>query len=329
MTRDSDRFETLVHRIHELLEGDGTIVTWNDKVVDPDTDGRRQVDVTIRRGQSLTHVECRKHREPQDVQWIEELIGRRASLQADAMIAVSNSGFTAPAVSKAQKHGIITRSLVDLTPEEILSWGRSTEVMLYYFRFNTPRAVVLIDGLPTSEVDAAEVSRILDNLPMMRALFNAASTKAGEVLKIYEPFEGLVANVGLTLEHTGGDQVGGRSLVAIEFSAAVTLHRVELSLPSVRAYRSPADANDHAIVEAFDLGETSVVHRSEDVSCIIDLTPLDLPPFSLFKMAAFKTDEERNYASLEFVGVERMLKTGGPMPVSIHCRLSEGGGAES
>lgn len=95
----------------------------------------------------------------------------------------------------------------------------------------------------------------------------------------------------------------------------------------MRAYRSPVDASDHAIVEAFDLGETSVVHNRDDVSCIIDLTPLDLPPFSLFKMAVFKTDEERNYARLEFVGVDRMLKTGGPMSVSIQC-LS-GGDAET
>jgi hypothetical protein len=38
-------------------------------------------------------VECRQHQSPQDVQWIEELIGRRVSLPADSAIAVSSSGF--------------------------------------------------------------------------------------------------------------------------------------------------------------------------------------------------------------------------------------------
>lgn len=97
--RASDTFEQRIHRIHELLEGSNAIVTWDDKVPDPENPKRpRQIDVTIKRGRHVTLIECRIHHKRQDVKWIEELIGRRASLHAHSVIAVSASGFTAGAI---------------------------------------------------------------------------------------------------------------------------------------------------------------------------------------------------------------------------------------
>ena len=42
----------------------------------------------------------------QDVKWIEELIGRKQSLRADSVIAVSSAGFTDGAILKAKAFGI-------------------------------------------------------------------------------------------------------------------------------------------------------------------------------------------------------------------------------
>jgi len=110
--RASEVFEQKIHRIHAMLEGSGADVTWNDHIPDPDNPTqKRQIDITIRRGKHLTLVECRLHQSPQDVNWIEELMGRRQSLIADAVIAVSSSGFTAGALSKAQRYGVIARDL--------------------------------------------------------------------------------------------------------------------------------------------------------------------------------------------------------------------------
>ena len=72
----------------------------------------------IKRAGLLTLVECRRHKSRQDVQWIEELIGRRTSLDAHAVIGVSSSGFTAGALAKASKHGIILRDLDKLTDQK-------------------------------------------------------------------------------------------------------------------------------------------------------------------------------------------------------------------
>ena len=61
--KESHLFEQRIHRIHELLEQSGAEVTWNDRVADPDNPKQaRQIDVTIRRGQHLTLIECRLHK---------------------------------------------------------------------------------------------------------------------------------------------------------------------------------------------------------------------------------------------------------------------------
>jgi len=133
MTQESDRFERQIHRIHELVEGPDTTVRWNDRIPDPDNPQQaRQIDVTIKKDGSLTLVECRFREAVQNVNWIEELIGRRKSLQADAVIAVSVSGFTEGAVIKAKKFGIVLRDVASLTEEEISKWGNKTEISLDY-----------------------------------------------------------------------------------------------------------------------------------------------------------------------------------------------------
>lgn len=101
MSKESDDFEIMVTRIHEILEDVGAIVEWNDKIPDPDNPNRaRQIDVTVRKGDIFNIIECRLHKSKQNVKWIEELIGRRISLEADSVVAVSSSGFTSGAIKK-------------------------------------------------------------------------------------------------------------------------------------------------------------------------------------------------------------------------------------
>jgi hypothetical protein len=63
----SDEFEQRIERIHRLLESEGA-VKWNERISDPDNPEQlRQIDVTIRRDDKLTMVQCRIHSAPQDV----------------------------------------------------------------------------------------------------------------------------------------------------------------------------------------------------------------------------------------------------------------------
>lgn len=125
--------EQLAVRIHKLIEPTGAEVMWNERIPDPDTGSGRQIDGIIKRDGKIIHIECRDHESPQDVGWIEDLIGRRDSLRADGIIAVSMSGFREPAIVKARAKGIITRTLSEMTNAEIQSWGRTTELSTIYF----------------------------------------------------------------------------------------------------------------------------------------------------------------------------------------------------
>jgi len=135
--KPSSAFEQQVRRIYELIIESGADVTWNDHIGDPDNPPRtRQIDVTLRRSGALTLVECRMHKAPQDVQWIECLIARRISLGAQSVIAVSSSGFTSGALAKARQYGIITRDLRRLTDKEVESWGQRIELMVFYYQYS-------------------------------------------------------------------------------------------------------------------------------------------------------------------------------------------------
>jgi hypothetical protein len=80
----------------------------------------REVDVSIRAevGSSsiLVIAECRDRSDPQDVTWIEQIVGKKLDVGADKAVAVSRHGFTAGAVAAAAANGIVLRTVenVDL-----------------------------------------------------------------------------------------------------------------------------------------------------------------------------------------------------------------------
>ena len=130
----ASEFEKQISRIYKLLVNNYAEVTWNDKLPDPDNPKQpRQIDITIKNGSKITHVECRSHKNPQNTKWIEELIGRKISLEADTMIAVSDSGFTKGAILKAKKYGIFLRNLSEITIDEVSIWGRITAISIHYY----------------------------------------------------------------------------------------------------------------------------------------------------------------------------------------------------
>ncbi|MEQ9437759.1 MAG: restriction endonuclease [Cyclobacteriaceae bacterium] len=143
----SEEFEKQITRIHNIIKPSDAIVTWNDHVIDPDyPKGRkRQVDITIKQENSITHIECRTHSKPQDVKWIEELIGRKISLNADIIIGVSASGFTSRAKKKAEKQNVILRELEELTDKEISQWGQQTKISIKYMIYEDIKFSVFFD----------------------------------------------------------------------------------------------------------------------------------------------------------------------------------------
>lgn len=116
-------FEQQVSRIVKILHGHGAEVTCDKRIPDPDNPSQlRQIDIEVIRDSKTIHIECRHHQAPQDVKWIEELMGRKESLGADCIIGVSSSGYTKGAERKATAKGIVLRDLCDIGDSDVFFW---------------------------------------------------------------------------------------------------------------------------------------------------------------------------------------------------------------
>lgn len=318
MNSASEAFEQEIHRIYELLLNSGAEVTWNDHIPDPDNlRQQRQIDVTIRRDGELTLVECRKHKSPQDVQWIEELIGRRMSLGAAAVIAVSSSGFTRGALSKAKAHGIIPRDLQQLTGAEIRSWGRSVALTLYFYQYFDLEVSLLFKRESIRKLDAELARSELKSHPVWQSLFNAAAYKLQELNLVAEEQAGQTAKFAIRLQ-LDGFNLCGESVVEVDFRGNARLVSKNVDPRAVFRYGEAGknSAEREATVEAFRLGQTSVIHDGTRISMLLDISQVEMPPFCQFRFFRV-SGGEMDYEAIELDGVEKVWVRGGRMRINI------------
>jgi hypothetical protein len=306
MTTESAEFERRIERIHRVLEEQGVVVTWNDRVPDPDNPTQpRQIDISIRRDDALMHVECRLHKNPQDVKWIEELIGRRASLRASAIIAVSASGFTEGAQAKARQFGIILRNFNTLTPEEIRDWGKKRKMTVIFYRF-------------TEAVITVQLPLVLPQPPRMinpegkpfswRPLFEQAM----EQLEERRTFQfGATAAVPIFFPDIKAQCLfNGMKASRISFSADAQRYTRDVWTISAVGYADPLDANARkALVGAFDMGKTEIVEASDIVSVIIDLSRVKIPKLCLLKAVLLDMGREVQMREMRVIGATDALRS--------------------
>ncbi len=156
--RSSKDLERLVARLERLLAPTDAVSTSPDYLPDKITDGKREVDVSIksRIGSSpiLMTLECRERARAEDVTWIEQLAAKRNSVGVDKAVAVSSFSFSEPAITKATFHGIEIRRLEDITHVDTLvvhqleTTKGSTKPHSHGFHLGQ----MLIDGNPTTRV---------------------------------------------------------------------------------------------------------------------------------------------------------------------------------
>jgi hypothetical protein len=313
--RDSDLFEQRIQRIHELLDGSGADVTWNDRVPDPDNPKQqRQIDVTVRRGDHLTLIECRIRKGRQDVKWIEELIGRRASLHAHSVIAVSASGFTSGAIRKARQHQIAVRDLRTLTDADIARWGQSIDLSIIYYEYSNLSLTLWIDGDVPTEAEAVKSELAVH--PLWTTAFNQAATHLTDNQMITDARINTDVEFGVLCEPDGLLLLSRRvRFMAIQGRARAVLSR--LSCPRVEAYGEPGLRAD-AIVQRFNLGETSIVHDGDRAGVVVDISAIQLPPLCQFRFVKTEgAERDGTIESFELIGVERLNVTPGPIKLGI------------
>lgn len=118
---DGRTLQDLVAAIERILAPTG--FTVRSPVVERDSSGLpiAELDVLIegtdaQRRKVRWLLECRDRPSmgPQGVEWIEQLVGRRGRLQLDLIVAVSTTGFTAPARGFAAEADVVLRTVTEL-----------------------------------------------------------------------------------------------------------------------------------------------------------------------------------------------------------------------
>jgi hypothetical protein len=127
MARQGRATELIVEELEKYtLSNDNCTVLSPDRIIDVITKTKREVDVSIRfdmgTHEFLTIIECRDRKYIQDVTWIEQIQTKTQNLNANKVIAVSTSDFTAPAKKKAKHYGIVLRTLTDFEAADAISW---------------------------------------------------------------------------------------------------------------------------------------------------------------------------------------------------------------
>ena len=315
----SEAFEQFVHRIHELVEQPGTEVTWDDRVPDPDNPTQlRQIDISIKRDGRLTLVECRLHQARQDVKWIEELIGRRASLNADGLIAVSDSGFTEGAIKKARRFGVVLRDLQSLTPGEVAEWGQSHRVLLYSYSYTNVELTLTLEHSVLDELQMEALAASFRASPAVSEIFNAVADQVDERNLLPKQVFGRPEAFEYTLQRA--DFILGEMLVSkVRIAGKVSLVEREIDCPTVRAYGPPeaAGMSRDVLVERFLLGETGVFHHGPAVSFVVDVSSIQMPPLSQLRFVRLKSEVETEMDSFEVVGVERFRVSPGTVSLTL------------
>lgn len=320
MTKESEEFEQRIHRVLGLIEGSGAEVTWDARIPDPDNPSQqRQIDISIKRDGFLTLSECRQHKERQDVKWIEELYGRKVSLNAANVIAVSSSGFTHGAILKARRLGVALRDLKDLTPEEVANWGCTIEMKVYYYQYDRLKLVLCFREAHARALDNQKVAEELKTYPGRQSMFNASleqfdkeSMALEERLKKRYTFE-----IKMKLEDF---HLSGQPVELVEFSGESQLKEMEMRLPVALAYGAPQEgpASRDTLLQKMPDSETGfILHGSDRLATVIDLSKLQLPPNAQFRYARMTASQEVEHDSFELIGTDKLYATGGPMTVDI------------
>jgi hypothetical protein len=321
MSEKSDEFERMITRIHELLEGQEADVKWDEKIPDPDNPKQlRQIDVLIRKGNLLNLVECRIHKEKQDVKWIEEFIGRRISLNADAVIAVSANGFTSGAIKKAARYGVILNDLLSLSKEEIESWTRAIEVSIFFYRFDEFEISIFFDLKNISDLDHEIIAKELKNYHGLRTIFNAPLEIIDSQKLIVKENRNKKVNFGVTFK-IDGFLLQGKEVKEIEVKGTAALEKIDLNVPMTLAYGMPrSNAEDRNVyIQKFDLGQTDIVHHNGNIFISLDLSKLEVPPFWQFRFMEGIGQNENNLEQFEIIEPEKMYMKVGKCKVHLRA----------
>lgn len=266
-------FEELTSRIIEQLAQSGAKVVLNDRIPDPDNPKRlRQIDITISRNNLKTHIECRNHKAPQDAKWIEELIGRKISLNASAMMAVSSSGFTAGAILKAERFGVFLHDLTKFSSDQVATWGNHSIVEFGYFGLHPLQIQLIIPSFCQSDLNAI-ANELQGRQDYVDAILNPLKYRFNENYKEFNhPYSfNITAQAhNVTLQ--------GKPVQGARIRGTVYFFKRQLLLPTVMEFRQASHNRETmAHVESAGFAKTQIIKAGTKALIQIDMSNAPKP----------------------------------------------------
>lgn len=300
MTAQSDAFEELNTRIEKLRQVAGVDVQHDAKVPDPDDPNEeRQIDILIQNNGRRTGVECRDRAGSQSVMWVEELIGRKQSLQLDAIIGVAVSGFSKLAQTKAKRYGIALYDYRTLTDTEIASWAGAAHVEAVFVQFDP---LCIVAGVPAS----AE-----QQLPQHVTLQFKKTDGYAAIINLVR--DDVVAHQGIQrfrpIDPNGFD-IDGIPVRILQVGYAGRLVTVAANCTSVQVVGDPATPAPirEVSVQQFDHTVEQVIRSQSDVHMVIDVSGLHPPPDAILHEIRIEFSTPVNVKEYELVG-DRTIRT--------------------
>ena len=100
-----------------------------------------------------------------------------------------------------------------------------------------------------------------------------------------------------------------RKVQGIETKGAFVLEEIKLTVPEYIAYGDPEDEGRlrDIYIQKYNLGDTRVIHRGEDISVSIDLSKMDIPPYWQFRYIEMDGGGVHNHECLELVCPEKVI----------------------
>lgn len=285
--------ERIVALLEKALLPDGAEVKSPVFLADKITGELREVDIAIRFKLGaipiLVIIECRDRRAKADVLWIEQVAQKRQDLNAAKAIAVSTSGFSAPAYRKAEHHGIETRILARLTEADVDDWFAAGDLRLFDRRSEVKRVSVALDSRSVTgefEIDPVTAQK-LANLKLHDPLFNLKKTgesistlipwsHARNMPGVYDgvPQDGTRVQRIIELEYPDPSEryilrvaEGSAEVVAFRFYAELWIDERSIPVQQVLGYGSPQGDLVKGVQYEVPTGATTVlvtVHRRTD-----------------------------------------------------------------
>lgn len=269
----SKEFETLTSRIIEHLVESGAKVILNDRIPDPDNPKQlRQIDITLSRNCLKTHIECRNHKAPQDAKWIEELIGRKISLNASAMMAVSSSGFTAGAILKAERFGVFLHDLTKFSPDQVTTWGNHSIVEFGYFGLHPLQIQLIIPTFRQTDLNAT-ANELQDRQDYVDAMLNPLKYRFNENYRDFNhPY-----SFNITAE-AHNMTLQGKQVKEARIRGTVYFFKRRLLLPTVMEFRQASHNRETmAHVESAENANTQIIKAGTKASIKIDMSNAPQP----------------------------------------------------